>query len=247
MSEDQFPRDPEIPPDARGRFELTSALIAGALLLWLVTMVRFVPSTTLTLLALVVLGGIGFAWTPLIVFLFLGTILFEIPNHFLGIVPNFDSPLSLKEVMLSAVYVIYASLCYQYSRSRGDNFDLPSQRGLLTSASDVLPRSRVVSLFLTLCGGVLIAGVARWLLPFLYIGRRWGNVFQLHPAVLGFLFALLLIGLMSFLWPAVVRAFGRWGMNKHEGEMILNESLFRDLRPDISRMVRHIQRFARRK
>ena len=252
MSDDTLDRRFKFPHTTAGMFHLVSAGIAGGLLLWVIQSVRFIPTSIFILLALVILGGIGYAWMPIVVFTFLAVILFEVPNHFLGVLPNFDAPLSLPELTVSALFVIYASFSYRFSRSRIEPVALtpaPSDSSPAMPKADMngVTPAMIGSLVVIIVGGIAAAYAARWFLPFLYVGRRWGEVFRLHPGVLGFLFALLLIGLVSALWPAIIRAIGRWGMNRLEGEMILNETLYRDLRPDIARMARFFQRFKPRR
>ncbi|MBX9652668.1 hypothetical protein K2Y11_03525 [bacterium] len=250
MTEGRLASHFRLPKDRVGVFHLAAAAIVGLILLWLVSSVRIVPEVTLLLLGFLTIGGIGVIWAPPLVFALIAVILFQIPNHFLGVIPNFDAPLSAKELFLGAAFIIYSTLSYRYARIR----HFASSVRISTNAeqeTDSRPEQitpgRVAGLFLTMASGFAVAFVARWFLPFLFIGRQWGDVFHLHPGVLGFLFAVLLIGVVSLIWPAVVRGIGRWGMNKDEGEMILNESLFRDLWPDITRMARYRQKFDRKR
>jgi len=248
MTEGPIARHFRLPKDPIGIFYLVSAAIAGLILLWLVSSVRIVPEGTLVFFAILVMGGIGLTWAPPIVFAFIAIILFQIPHHFLGVIPNFDAPLSAKELLLGAVFVIYASLSYRFARVRAIAEATPTPiEGDERTKLESVYSARIAGLFTVVAVGFGIANAARWLLPFLYIGRQWGDVFHLHPGVLGFLFAVLLIGAASLIWPAIIRGIGRWGMNSEEGKLILNESLFRDLWPDITRMARIRQKLDRKR
>jgi uncharacterized membrane protein YeaQ/YmgE (transglycosylase-associated protein family) len=250
MTEGRLASYVRLPKDPDGIFHLAAAVIAGLILVWLVSSVRIVPEVTLLLLGFLAIGGIGVVWTPPLVFALIAIILFQIPNHFLGVIPNFDAPLSTKELFLGAAFVIYSTLSYRYARIRRltshVNIAIDSEP-LTNSKPEQISFGRVAGLFLTIASGLVIAFLAHWFLPFLFIGRQWADVFHLHPGVLGFLFAVLLLGAVSLIWPAIVRGIGRWGMNKEEGEMILNESLFRDLWPDITRMARFRQKLDRKR
>lgn len=250
MTEGRLANQFRLPKDPVGVVHMAFAALAGLALVLLVNSVRFVPGATLLFLGFLVIGGIGMTWAPPLVFALVAIILFQIPNHFLGVIPNFDAPLSGKELLLGAAFVIYATLSYRFARIR---HIVPPEAVSITpveeadSDAELISPGQVAGLFLAIAGGFAAAFVARWFLPFLFIGRQWGDVFHLHPGVLGFLFAVLLLGAASLIWPAIVRGIGRWGMNKEEGEMILNESLFRDLWPDITRMARFRQKLERKR
>ncbi len=216
----------------RAGFALVAAIGSAIMLTWLTTLCRIMPQQTVLLLAGVSIFGIAWPITPPIVLALLVAILSDSPGHWLGVLPSFGRQLSFAELALSATFIIYAPLVYRFQRARED---LRRRPRLSTSPSgDSLQDVGEWLLIATL--GFVLATAARWALPFLFLGRAMSGTFHLVPAVAGFLMAMVILGLASWLWNVAVRAVGRAGMTDREGRLILHQTIDAELGSDL-RMI----------
>ncbi|MBY0586448.1 hypothetical protein K2X85_04685 [bacterium] len=215
-------------------FALIAAVAAAVFLVWLVTLCRIMPEWTVMLLASISIFGIGWSLTPPIVLALLATILADSPGHWLGVLPSFGRQLSFAELCLSATFIIYASLTYRFQRARID-VKRSSRSGSMASAQQDLGEWLII-----VTSGFVLATIARWVLPLLYMGRAWAPSIQLVPGVAGLLVALVLIGLASWLWNALVRAVGREGMSSAQARLILNQAAQEEMGSEMTLIARKI-------
>jgi uncharacterized membrane protein YeaQ/YmgE (transglycosylase-associated protein family) len=213
-------------------FALVAAVGSAILLTWLATLCRIMPERTVLLLAGVSVFGVAWSITPPIVLALLVAILSDSPGHWLGVLPSFGRQLSFAELSLAATFVIYAPLVYRFQRAREDLRCRP--RVARSPSGDSLQDVGEWLLMATL--GFVLATVARWILPFLFVGRAMSGTFHLVPAVAGFLMAMVILGLASWLWNVAVRAVGRAGMTESEARLILHQTIDAELGSDL-RMI----------
>jgi hypothetical protein len=207
---------------------LTADLAAGVLLL-LLLQVRGIGLMLLLVVAALIVAGRMRAWGPPAVLVALIYLLFQSDADPLGIdMPRYADPLSLTEMALTVSYLVYATFAYRAMSS------VPSSAEPSADNSSRLVGDLLVAV--AIGWGVVV--VARWALPYLFFGRTLVETFRLHPAVLGFIVAIVLIGLVSLVWPGLVRTVGRRGMNVDQARMILNETVHQDLRSDWKRIAR---------
>lgn len=221
-------------PTTEASFFLLAALLAGLALLVIASQARIMPPMTILLVSAVLLGAPLFTWGPALVLALLGVLLFDDASHPLGILPGFGPALGLAEMGLIACFLTYAALAYRFHVARAD------QRAGIARPLDVT--SALGEVIVALAIGSVVATLARWLLPFLYLGRSMVNLSRDQPMLVGFLVAAILIAAVSLLWRAIVRAAHRWGMNPLEATLFLNETTYRELRPDFTTMAQRLDR-----
>ncbi len=216
----------------RAGFALVAAVGSAIMLTWLTTLCRIMPERTVLLLAGVSVFGVAWPITPPIVLALLVAILSDSPGHWLGVLPSFGRQLSFAELSLSATFIIYAPLVYRFQRAREDLRRRP--RVSTNPSGDSLQDVGEWLLIATL--GFVLATTARWVLPFLFVGRAMSGAFHLVPAVAGFLVAMVILGMASWLWNVAVRAVGRAGMTDREARLVLNQTIDAELGGDL-RMI----------
>lgn len=213
-------------------FGLVAAVAAGVFLTWLATLCRIMPQQTMLLLVGVAVLGIPWPATPPVVLALLMAILADSPGHWLQVLPAFGAQLSFAELALSACFVLYAGLVYRFQRCRED----ARRRRKRSESADGL--SDAGDWLALITAGFVLATVARWILPVLFVGRAWSGSFHLVPAVAGFLVALVILGLGSALWIALVRLVGRSGMDAREARLVLNQVADEELGSDFRLIAR---------
>jgi hypothetical protein len=219
-------------------FAIVAAVAAAIFLVWLTTLCRIMPESTVLLLAGVAIFGIGWPITPPIVLALLASILADAPGHWLGVLPSFGQQLSFAELALSANFIIYAALTYRFQQA-----DRRMQQSHSAGESASSAAGRDAGRLLTIVTvGFILATLARWILPLLYLGRAMAPSLALVPAVSGFLVAIILLGLAGWIWNVLVRSLGREGMSPVEARLILNHEEDQELGTELRILNRQLGR-----
>lgn len=194
--------------------------------------VRVAPTAVIAALWLILLLGAFWRYTPILIVAILGALLYASPRHPLDVYPSDLPPLSWQETFFCASVVTFLAIHFQWTLAWRNS----SKSGRVRE-EDIIGRVARETAGAAL-GGMAVAGAARYVLPFLYLGQEAGPTLRMHPLLAGLLTAVIGFAGITFLWIAIVRIALRRAVRKEEAELIVNEAIYREMRGDLLRLTR---------
>ena len=220
------------------RTRAVAVLVAALAVLVCLTQVVLAPTPVLVFLAALMIGGVRWPATPILVFAFLAALLVWTPNHLLAVFPVAE-PLAPAESLLAVAAVVYVSLHYRLARAA----DFAARKALSPLPHSPTPESTSTAPWREWIGAagaaVLAAVLARKFWLYLYVGYRMEGDFGLPPILVGFLVAVLLGGAVALLLPPLVGIALNRRKSRLESLMVLNEEIYRDMRRELRRVAKH--------